>query len=95
MEFCLLYGRFPLLRAPSRLCRAAGAAAVFRNGVSVGTIESRNGNARAAPAPRRISRREICFFVMYILKRSLLLRFALSHQRGLGYGRQLRFCPPI
>jgi hypothetical protein len=39
-------------------------AAVFRNGVCAGIIESSNGSARVTPAPRNNARREMCFLVM-------------------------------
>jgi hypothetical protein len=43
--------------------RERGAAAVFAKGVCAGTIESRKGNAKDAPTPRKIVRRERCFLV--------------------------------
>ncbi len=46
--------------------RIFGAAAVCASAVRAGIIESSNGNAMAAPAPRSSVRRERCFLVMNI-----------------------------
>src|SRR6266446_4252997 len=53
--------------------RAIGLAAVFASGVWAGTMDSRNGNATATPAPRRKVRRDKCFFVMNIGAASLII----------------------
>ena len=47
--------------------RLRGNAAVLRNGVCAGTIESKRGRAEVTPIPRRTERRERCFFVINIL----------------------------
>jgi hypothetical protein len=46
--------------------RRTGLAAVWRNGVAAGTIDSSSGRATIAPAPRRNVRRGMCFFVINI-----------------------------
>src|ERR1700722_20085628 len=53
--------------------RVFGLAAVLLRGVCAGTMESKNGKARAAPAPRRNVRRAMCFLVINIVPIYLLL----------------------
>src|SRR6185436_20547741 len=46
--------------------RISGLAADCAIGVNAGTIDSRNGNATAAPIPRNMVRRERLFFIVNI-----------------------------
>src|SRR5262249_23320570 len=65
--------------------RHTGWAAVCDSAVRAGNIASNNGSARTAPAPRKIARREIAFFVMNILLSLLGLGLVLrnsSHLEG-------------
>jgi hypothetical protein len=43
--------------------RARGAPAALAERIPAGIMDSRNGSAMAAPAPRRTVRRDRCFFV--------------------------------
>src|SRR5579864_2477601 len=52
--------------------RVFGLAAVLRNRVCAGIMESSSGKAKATPAPRKTVRRDMCFLVMNI---SLLLSY--------------------
>src|SRR5262245_4791552 len=47
--------------------RFTGAAAVSRDGVNAGSIESSNGTASVTPAPRRNVRRGMCFLATNIV----------------------------
>src|SRR5687767_7224924 len=47
--------------------RFTGAAAVSRDGVNAGSIESSSGNASVTPAPRRNVRRGMCFLATNIV----------------------------
>src|SRR4029079_3016681 len=47
--------------------RFTGAAAVSRDGVNAGSIESSNGSASVTPAPRRNVRRGMCFLATNIV----------------------------
>src|SRR4051794_24948639 len=48
--------------------RVLGLAADCANAVTAGTIDSRNGSARATPVPRRNVRLGRCFFVRYMIR---------------------------
>src|SRR5262249_43937169 len=71
-----------------QVTRVLGFAACAVEAVGIaGIIDSRKGNATAAPAPRSTVRREMCFFVMNIL----LLLMAIV---GAVYDRPTVNCSP-
>src|SRR5437870_2510650 len=52
---------------PTKRLTESGPAAVWRNGVCAGSIDSRKGKANVTPQPCRNVRRGMCFFVINII----------------------------
>src|SRR5271156_803637 len=80
--------------------RVFGFAAVLRNGVCAGTIESKNGRASAMPAPRRNVRLGTCFLVInngpispYNLEITQLLDLQKTENDSVNVRRGFRSAP--
>src|SRR3989442_5916142 len=79
--------------------RVLAFAAVCRNGVAAGTIDSRKGKAIVTPAPVRNVRRDRCFFVMNAILRllfgSLLYLHLLLERIALNDSKNQRRKPVV